>query len=57
LLHDKLINNVKVKEKVCPASPHCGKEISPQSLLLAYALKFVLWPKVGVRCNNELLHI
>ncbi|CAL5025298.1 unnamed protein product [Urochloa decumbens] len=55
-VHDKLINNKKVKKKVCPASPYCRKEISPESLLLAYALKFffsrirrrafVLWPKL-----------
>ncbi|XP_039774119.1 helicase-like transcription factor CHR28 isoform X2 [Panicum virgatum] len=45
-VYDNLINNEKVKEKVCPASPHCGKELSPESLLLAYALKFVLRPQL-----------
>ncbi|CAN6250250.1 unnamed protein product [Urochloa humidicola] len=44
-VHDKLIDNDDVKEKVCPASPHCGKEISPDSLFSAYALKLCLWPK------------
>ncbi|KAF8649301.1 hypothetical protein HU200_064361 [Digitaria exilis] len=36
----------KKKIDKCPASPHCGEKISPESLLLAYALKFVLWPKL-----------
>ncbi|RCV35544.1 hypothetical protein SETIT_7G248300v2 [Setaria italica] len=45
-VHDNLINKEEVEEKVCPAPPHCGKEVSPESLLLAYALKFVLWPKL-----------
>ncbi|WVZ87282.1 hypothetical protein U9M48_033943 [Paspalum notatum var. saurae] len=44
-VHEKLIKNIEVKEKVCPARPHCGKEISADTLLFTDVLKFCLWPK------------
>ncbi|CAD6259487.1 unnamed protein product [Miscanthus lutarioriparius] len=31
---------------VCPASPHCGREISAENLLFTDVLKFCLWPNL-----------
>ncbi|CAL5025297.1 unnamed protein product [Urochloa decumbens] len=44
-VYDKIIENNDIKDKVCPAPPHCGKEISHDSLFSASALKLCLWPK------------
>ena len=37
---------LRLEHPITFTSPRCGKEISPESLFLAYALKFVLWPKL-----------
>ncbi|XP_021319327.1 helicase-like transcription factor CHR28 [Sorghum bicolor] len=45
-VHLELLENKRIIEKVCPASPHCGREISAENLLFTDVLKFCLWPNL-----------